>query len=186
MKFEKELRINKKIKAVGEIGLDYSTNASRSAQKELLCALTNVALTVKLPIVIHCRESKFENLECTQDCINILKENLPSDYPLYKHCLINESEVAVWTEHFPNIKFGINALLFSNRSLQKLVASTDIDKLFIETDSPFLAGNFNQNYSLPRHIFDVAAEISRLRKTDICYVTDAINDSTKNFFSLIL
>ena len=184
-KFEEQLKGNEKVKAIGEIGLDFSTNVSKSSQIYVLRKMLHFALTYKLPVVIDCREGKTtEMLSCNRECIRVMREILPPNYPIYKHCLVSEQEAKLWVGAFPSTKFGINGKLFSHTSLQNFVKTANVEDLFTETDAPFLANNFNVKATLPRHVFRVAERISQLKQRPLSEIAPILNSTINKFYKV--
>ena len=106
--------------------------------------MLRLALMYELPVVIHCREGRNpETLSCNRECIRVMREVLPQDYQVYKHCLVSEQEARLCVENVLTTKFGINGLLFQNVSLQNFVKTASVEDPFTETDAPFLAASFN-------------------------------------------
>ena len=150
-----------KVKAIGEIGLDYhwiKDPLQREIQKEYFIRQIEFANHVGLPIVIHNRDS-------IEDCLSILKE-----YPPVKggimHCYSGSVESM---REF--IKLGMYISLggpvtFTNAKTPKEVAcECPIDKLLVETDSPYLTPHpFRGNRNEPKNISYVIQEISRIRE----------------------
>ena len=125
-----------------------------------------------------------ETLSCNRECISIMREILPQDYKVYKHCLVSDQEARLWVENFPTTKFGINGLLFQNVSLQNFVKTASVEDLFTETDAPFLAASFNVKASLPRHVFRVAEKIAQIKQRPLNEIAPTLNSTIQNFYKV--
>ncbi|MDR1941722.1 MAG: TatD family hydrolase [Endomicrobium sp.] len=124
---------NKKTIALGEIGLDYHYDLSpRKIQREIFFKQLDIAVKLDIPIIIHCRSAY-------EDLAEIFKnyQKLPKGVI---HCYAGTPQEA---EFFTGFGFllGIDGpLTYPKSDNARLVAAqTDISKLLIETDCPYLA-----------------------------------------------
>ena len=127
----RKLLDNEKIVAVGEMGLDYFRNISNSdTQKIVFKDQLKLAEETNKPIVFH-------NREADEDIINIL-----SDFPNVigvAHCFSSSYETAIkLIEMGFYISFSGN-LTFKNSHLPEVAKKLPLDRLLVETDSPFLS-----------------------------------------------
>ena len=143
--------------ALGEIGLDYYWHkeaAQHEIQKSWFIKQINLANKYNLPIVVHMRDAAQETLE------------LLKDHPVNKggimHCFSSSSEMAL---EFIKLGFYISLggpVTFKNAKEPKRVAKdVPLEKLLIETDSPFLAphpnrGKQNESSYLPLVLQEIA------------------------------
>ena len=158
---------NKKILAIGEIGLDYHyTKENKDKQKELFITQIKLANKYNLPIVIHSRDA-------VKDTIDILKE--------YKsfgviHCFSESLEIA---KEYINLgyKLGIGGVLtFKNSNLKETIKNISIENIVLETDSPFLSpirGSINE----PKNIKLIAEYLSEVKEISL---NEVANITTKN------
>lgn len=142
-----------KIKAIGEIGLDYHwTTETKAEQQRILSEQTELARELKLPVIIHDREAH-------GDCIRILKEHKVWECGGVFHCYSGSAEMVrtVTEELGMYVSFG-GSLTFKNSVKPRLAAqAVPLDRLLIETDSPYLApvpyrGKRNSSLYLPQII----------------------------------
>ena len=153
-----------KIKAIGEIGLDYYWEKdldNRNKQKEFFVAQLKLADELNLPVSIHARDS-------IEDVYTLLKENFPRKGAIM-HCF--SSSVDMMRKF---VKLGCYISLggpvtFKNAVTPKEVAKeVPIDRLLIETDSPYLAPHpFRGKTNEPALVTYVLAEIARLKEVPI-------------------
>jgi TatD DNase family protein len=146
-------------RAVGEIGLDYHYDfAPRDAQHAVFRAQIALARERRLPIVIHTREAE-------DDTFQILAEERAGDVPVVFHCFTGTTAVArrVLDAGFHLSLAGI--VTFPRAvELKEVAALVPLDRLLIETDSPYLApvphrGKRNE----PAHVAVVAEAVAALR-----------------------
>ncbi|MBU4439178.1 MAG: TatD family hydrolase [Acetobacterium sp.] len=176
----KEWAKKDKVVAIGEIGLDYHYDYSpRDVQQDVLIRQLIIAKEVKLPIVIHNRESM-------EDMVRILKEYFAPEYGGIMHSYSGSVEMA---KVFLEMGFYLSIsgpLTFSNaRKLPEVVAMMPLDRLLVETDSPYLTptphrGKRNE----PAYVRLVAAEIARIRGISLEEVSEITTENAKKVFGI--
>ena len=120
--------------AVGEIGLDYYWDEpDRAIQKKWFVRQLELAREVKLPVVIHSRDA-------AQDTVEIMKAEKAQDIGGVVHCYSYSRELAK-TFLDMGFYFGIGGVVtFNNgRKLKEVVEYLPMDRIVLETDSPYLA-----------------------------------------------
>lgn len=122
-------------KAIGEIGLDYYWDKTYKAeQQEVLLIQLRWAVEHDLPVIIHNRES-------TEDILRILKVAKSENQSLRGvfHCFTGSRETAKQILDM-NFYLGIGGVLtFKNSKLKDTLTSVPLDRLVLETDSPYMA-----------------------------------------------
>jgi len=173
-----EKHINdKKIVAIGEIGLDYYWRKdNKKEQIELFKRQLDIAHKYNKPIVVHSRES-------ISDVYSILKNyDLKGDI----HCFSSSLEMA---NEFIKLGYYIGVggvVTFKNSNkLKEIVKNISIDKILLETDSPYLSpeplrGKKNE----PKNVEWVAKEISRIKMMNLEDVTNVTSNNAKSLFDL--
>lgn len=166
---EDTIKSNKKIVAIGEIGLDYYwVKDNKDKQKDVFRKQLALAEKLNLPVVIHTRDA-------IEDTYQILKE--------YKvkgvmHCFSGSIEMA---KKFIDLGFllGIGGVVtFKNSKLYQVVEQVDLSKIVLETDSPYMApepvrGTTNESSNIP-YIAERVANIKNIS------VEEVMNITTKN------
>lgn len=171
--------------ALGEIGLDYSykNQCDHNVQKAVFRKQLKLALNRKLPLVIHSRDS-------TQDTIDILKELVPRDYLIHRHCFTGGwPEAQEWLGAFPNLCLGITPLICFERTshLAEVGRKIPLDRLLLETDAPYFLPKEetkNLRVSHPGMAIHVAARVSMLQKASIEDVLTAARNNTKRIYGI--
>jgi TatD DNase family protein len=179
-----QLARNPKIVAWGEIGLDYFYDHSpRDVQKEVFRRQMEQARAAKLPIIIHCRPS--QNREnAWDDTIQMLREHwAASGLGGILHCFTGEwkhAQAALDMGFY--ISFAGNVTFPKAENIRAAARQVPLDRMLIETDSPFLAPVPNRGKrNEPAFVVDTAAAIATLgtvSKEDIGAQT------AKNFYTL--
>lgn len=127
-----EMSKNKKIVAIGEIGLDYYWNKeNKDKQKELFIKQIDIANKYNKPIIIHTREA-------VMDTINILKEHPVKNTGIFHCCPLNQELIKEGLKLGFYISFSGN-VTFKNAKSAGCIELVPMDKILIETDSPYLA-----------------------------------------------
>ncbi len=161
---------DKRIVAIGEMGLDFYKADNRQQQIKILLAQLNIACQLNKPVIIHCREAARELKEILTE---FLQQGLGKEgrAPLQgvMHCWGGTPEETQW---FLDLGFYISfsgIVTFKNaRDLQASAKMVPSDRLLIETDCPFLApvpkrGKRNE----PSYVRYVAEFIAQLRQVPL-------------------
>lgn len=147
-----------KIKAIGEIGLDYYwTTDTKSEQQRILCEQVELARELNMPVIIHDREAH-------GDCLRLLRQSKVYECGGVFHCYSGSAEMVreITEDLGMYIAFG-GSLTFKNAVKPREAAkAVPLDKLLIETDSPYLApvpyrGKRNSSIYLP-NVLNVLSE----------------------------
>tara|TARA_Y100001970_G_scaffold205428_1_gene250146 strand:- start:78 stop:836 length:759 start_codon:yes stop_codon:yes gene_type:complete len=169
---------NEKIVAVGEMGLDYFKNISNpDTQKIVFKDQLKLAEETNKPIVFH-------NREADEDIINIL-----SDFPNVMgvaHCFSSSYETAMkLIEMGFYISFSGN-LTFKNSHLPEVAKKLPLEKLLVETDSPFLSpAPFRGKINEPGRARYVAEKLAEIFGSDIDQIASITTANAKKLFNLV-
>ncbi|NQZ58034.1 MAG: TatD family hydrolase [Lentisphaeraceae bacterium] len=133
--FEEAIK-HERVVGVGEIGLDYfyhKEEAQKQHQREIFSRFLQLSAQSGKPAIIHCRDA-FE------DCYAALKDNLNEQQSFIIHCYTGDLE---WAAKFVELGAYISysgILSFKNaNSLKESVQAVPLERMLIETDSPYLA-----------------------------------------------
>lgn len=174
-----ELAKNHKVKAVGEIGLDYYWDKSFvDLQKEVYVKQILLANKLNLPIVIHDREAH-------KDAYDLLLEYNQSSKALF-HCFSGSVEfMRECVKKGWYIALG-GVVTFKNAVKMKDVArEIPLDKLVLETDSPYLTPvPFRDKPNTPAYVRYVAEEIANLRQIPLNELIDITTNNAERFFEI--
>lgn len=171
---------HEKVVAVGETGLDYHYPEPEAAQqKEWFERQLLLAREKKLPVVIHSREA-------AKDTLDIMKAVRAEEIGGVVHCFSYGKEMA---REYLNMDFyfGIGGVItFPNaKKLKEAVAYIPMEKILLETDSPYLApqphrGERNSSLNLPY----VAEEIAQLKGISREEVERITEENARRLFHL--
>ena len=172
---EERLRGATVARAVGEIGLDYHYDLSpRDVQQRVFREQIGLAASLRLPVVIHTREA-------AEDTFRILEEEAAAgEVGGVFHCFTGDRAMARRALD-AGFHISLSGIVTFPRAaeLHEVAKMVPLDRLLIETDSPFLApvphrGTRNE----PAHVVCVAEAVARLRDT----TTDAVGQATRDNF----
>lgn len=170
---------NKKIVAVGEIGLDYYWDKSfNNIQKVVFAKQIRLANKLNLPIVVHDREAH-------KDCFDILKQENNGSKVLF-HCFSGSVEfMRECVKEGWNIALG-GVVTFKNAVKMKEVAQeVPLEKLVLETDSPYLTPvPYRGKENKPAYIRYVAEEIAKLRNMPVEELIDITTTNAEELFNI--
>lgn len=174
---------NPRVIAWGEIGLDYFYDHSpREIQRTVFLEQMELAKSAKLPIIIHCRPS--DNSEnAWDDCLNLISEHwAPSGLGGILHCFTGSADHARRGLDLGfMISFAGNITFPKAQSIRDAAQMIPLDRMLIETDSPYLApiphrGQRNE----PAFVKEVARQIGELRNLS---AKEIGSNTTQNFYS---
>lgn len=172
---------NKKVVAIGEIGLDYFYNFSpKETQKNVLIQQIVLASKLKLPCVFHIREA-------TQDFLDIVKD-LTQKYNFsgYVHSFSGSIEtVKIYLSY--GFYIGINGIItFKNANkMLDVVKFLPLNRILIETDAPYLTPvPYRGKLNRPEYVELVANKIAELKGLSLQDVISATTQNAKTFFNL--
>ncbi len=180
----KTLAQNKKVIAIGECGLEYFshdpekliTDEQKEWQKAGFLAQIELAKAVKLPLIAHCRAESGKS-DAYEDLYSILKSNIQHLSSLVLHCYMGDAEVAKKFLTLPNVFFSFTgnitypikkAVLGTKDDLTETVKLIPLDRIFTETDCPFLTPQSKRGErNEPAYVSEVVTKIAELQgKTD--------------------
>lgn len=176
-----ELSGDKKVLAIGEIGLDYYyDNSPRDVQKEVFKRQIELAARLKKNIVIHSRDA-------AKDTFDILKEaHEKYDFTALIHCF--SQSVDMMREYLKMgdyIALG-GAVTFKNAKTSKEVAkAVDLDRLLLETDCPYMTPvPYRGKRNEPKLVKFTCQYIADLRQMDASELEKITGENTKRFFGI--
>lgn len=162
----KQLAIHKKVKAIGEIGLDYYYDVPKPLQKTVFEAQLILAGELSMPVNIHDREAHGDVLE-------MLKKHRPKGIV---HCFSGSAEMAVEVVRL-GMYIGMGGVVtFKNaRKAVEVIENIPMGSLVLETDCPYLApvpfrGKRNDS-SMIKYVAQRIAEIKNISADEVLKIT---------------
>lgn len=175
----RELSKEKKVVAIGEIGLDYYYDFSpKEVQKKWFAEQIQLAEELDLPYIVHSRDA-------SQDTLEIIKKYTEKSR-FVLHCYSQSAEmVKQYVDIGGYISFA-GPITFKNAlNLQKALQAVPLDRLMIETDSPYLSpvpmrGKRNNPMNV-RYVAEKISELLNIPYANLCQLT---YDNAKRFFAI--
>jgi TatD DNase family protein len=123
-----------KVKAIGEIGLDYHWGVPKEKQLPVFTDQLAIASAARMPVIIHTRDA-------WTDTVEILRTNwIPTGLPCVMHCFTGDSQQArECLDMGFYLAFGGVTTFPKSAAIREAARITPLDRLLIETDSPYLA-----------------------------------------------
>lgn len=167
--------------ALGEMGLDYFHNfADRTRQRKFFIAQLELAVKVKKPVVIHCRDAFDDFMAIVRDFPTV---------PIDIHCFtgsLSEGKRAVEAGYM----LGFTGIATYKRSeeLRELIKWMPAEQMLVETDSPYLTPEpmRKQKVNEPALVVHVAAMIAQVRGTSVQEIDRITTANVERFFGSAL
>ncbi len=174
----KKMAANKKVAAIGEIGLDYFYEGyDKERQQEVFIEQLALATELNLPVIIHSREA-------TQDTLDVIKKHLKTKAVM--HCFSGSVETAQIL-----IKMGImisftGVLTFKNaKKAIEALRAVPLNMLMLETDCPYMAPTpFRGNRCDSSMTWYTAQKIAEIKQTTTDKIVETCNNNAKRFFNI--
>lgn len=175
-----EKHIGRKIWAIGEIGMDcYWSREFVNEQQEVFRIQLEMAARMDLPVIIHSRES-------TELIINILKDCRHLGLRGVFHAFSGSIETFRELQKLGDWYIGIGGVLtYKKASIAETVRSIPLDRILLETDSPYLTpvpfrGKRNESSYVPH----IAARMAELKGEDIDVIAATTTSNAQKLFAI--
>jgi len=167
---------NKKVVAIGEIGLDYHYDKeSKDKQIELFEKQLKLAEKYNKPVIIHSREATLDTIECIKKY----------DVKGVIHCFNGSYETACIYIKL-GFLIGINGVItFKNCNLIETLKKIGLDNVVLETDSPYLTPvPYRGHKNNPSHILDIVSFIASKMDISDSEISIITEDNIKRVFDI--
>lgn len=175
-----ELAGSPKVVAIGEIGLDFHYDFSpRPKQFDAFRAQIDLAGTLRLPIVVHSRESNPEVMQ-------VLKENVKKVHKGVFHCFSGD-EVFAYEVLDAGLFIGVDGPVTykASEKLRRVIAMCPMDRLLLETDCPYLSPlPYRGKRNEPAYLSYVAEEVARVKGVSVEELAAQTSKTAQDFFGL--
>ena len=166
---KKLAKINNKVIAIGEIGLDYYWNKdNKDLQKKAFIYQIKLANELKLPISIHTRDA-------IDDTIEIIRNNKVNLGGVLHCCPFNRELVKQGLNFGYYIAFGGTATFKNSKNADEIIKMVPLDKILIETDSPYLCpeplrGKRNDSSNL-KYVVSKISQVKEISEDEVAKIT---------------
>ena len=189
-KYQALVDSSSKIVAIGEIGLDYyhiqakneaEEKIIKNRQKEIFIKQLEFAKKNKLPVIIHCREAHDDLYEILANFRS--KNDFSADWGVI-HCFSGDIEQA--QKYFDlGLKISFTGLITFISSWDELIRQVPLNKIMIETDSPYLSPvPFRGQRNEPLRVKEVAKRIAEIKELSLMEVESSLWKSSLDFFNI--
>lgn len=180
----------KKIVAIGEIGLDYyhiegdsekKVDEVKKLQQDVFYKQLELAQKVNLPVIIHCREAHDDLFAILKDFYS--RNSFKKEWGVI-HCFSGNLDQAkkYWDL---GLLTSFTGLITFVKQWDSLIEQAPLEKIMIETDSPYLSPTpFRGQRNEPLYVKEVAKRIAEIKKMDISIVKKEIFNTSKKFFNI--
>lgn len=175
----RELAKEEKVVAIGEIGLDKSYDVSMEKQKEVLLRQIKLAKEFNLPIVLHGRD-------CYGEIFDMLRQNKEILSGGTFHCYTGSIELAREIEKLGfYISVGGVSTFANAKNVRQMVAGFNLDRIILETDSPYLAptpvrGKINEPCFIPY----IAQNLAELKDVSVGEIEEKTTQNARRLFGI--
>ena len=170
---------DKKLVAIGEIGLDYYWNKeNKELQKQAFIKQIELANELQLPIVIHSRDASVDTIE-------IIKTHAVHKKGIFHCCQLNQEMVRQALELGYYISFA-GPITFKNaKNAEEVVKMVPMEKILIETDSPYLSPEPHRGKrNDARNVKLVAQKIAEFKELSLEQVAQITYDNASRIFNI--
>ena len=170
---------SKKLVAIGEIGLDYYWNKENSdLQKQAFIKQIELANEMKLPIVIHSRDASV-------DTIDIIRNHRVKKAGIFHCCQLNQELVRQALELGYYISFAGPITFKNSKNAPDVVKMLPLDRILIETDSPYLSPEPNRGKKNDcRNVKYVAQKIANIKEISLEEVAKKTYENAMRIFEI--
>ena len=174
----KNLKENKRIIGIGETGLDFFyDNSDREKQIKSFKIHIEAALKSNIPLIIHSRNAEEKTFE-------ILNEHKDDNLKILMHCFTGSKKFADKLLNLNTYFSASGIITFKNSSdLQNTFSTLPLNRILIETDSPFLAPVPNRGKkNEPSFIDFTAAKLAKIKEMKKSEIIDVTTSNFNNLF----
>ena len=160
----------------------YYDHSPRDVQKEVFIRQMDLAAAAKLPIVIHCRPSEASE-NAWEDCFSLLRENwAPTGLGGILHCFTGTwAQAKIALDMGFMISFAGNITFPKAQQIRDAALEVPLDRILIETDSPFLAPvPYRGKRNEPVYVIETARKLGELREIA---AEEVGRQTTRNFYT---
>ena len=171
-----QLSKHEKVVAIGETGLDYHYNHSqKEIQKKVFLEQLELSQSLKMPIIIHNRNSDNDIIDC------LIQKKISNGVI---HCFASNVEFAKKILN-QGLYISFTGLITFAKDLENVVSNTPIERIMLETDSPYLTPvPFRGKRNDPSMIKYIAEKISQIKNIPIKEVGEITSKTAELFFGI--
>ena len=176
--YRRMCRENKKIKAIGEIGLDYHyEDIPREIQQQAFRAQMALAAELDLPVIVHERDAHADGMA--------IVEEFPTVKGVF-HCYSGSLDMAKWLIQRGWYIGFTGVLTFKNaRKALEVAENIPLDRIVLETDCPYMAPEpFRGKRNHPGYLYRMAERLAQLRGISVEEVQRITMENGKRLYRM--
>lgn len=176
--YKKLCKLNPKIKAIGEIGLDYHyEDVPRDLQQKAFRSQMALAAELNLPAIVHERDAH-------EDGMAIIRE-FPAVTGVF-HCYSGSAEMAKWLVNRGWYIGFTGVLTFKNaRKVIEVAQSIPIDRIVLETDCPYMSPEpFRGKRNDPGKLYRMAEKLAEIRELSVEEIHKITTENGKRLYRI--
>ncbi len=179
IQIEKLAKENAKVLAIGEIGLDYYWNKdNKDLQKYVFLEQIKIANKLNLPIMIHTRDA-------IMDTIEIIKNTEFVKPGIFHCCPLNKELIQAGLNKDFYISFAGPVTFKNSKNAKEIVSMVPLEKILIETDSPYLSPEPNRGKrNDSRNVLFIAKKIAEFKNITVEEIAKITYENTKHVFNI--
>lgn len=174
-----KLAENKKVAGIGETGLDYyfDEHPDKSKQKEVFNAMIDIAISLNKPVIIHSRSASMDVLE------ELSKKYVTGMKGIF-HCFDGSEEVIEWIKDKEfYLSYSGNVTFKSAENIREALRKTPLNKVLIETDSPYLSPvPLRGKPNMPANIVYTAEYSAKIKGMELNEFSNIIEENFTRLF----
>lgn len=174
------LAAHPKVKAVGEIGLDfYRDHSPRTVQRKVFAEQLEMAVRLKKPVVIHTREAFDETVAMVKDYV----PKLPGGV---FHCFPGDVQDAYRVFDLGFLISVGGVITFKNSRMSRVATEVPLEKMMLETDAPYVTPEpFRGKTNYPAYVVYTGRKLAELKKLPFTEVEKMTDRTARKFFQLV-
>lgn len=175
----RSLAARPKVKAIGEIGLDYywKENPPREHQQQVFHKQLELAEELDLPVIVHDRDAH-------KDCLDIVKAH-PNARGVFHCCALSAEDAKVALDRGWMLSFTGNITFANARRAPEVIRCAPMDRIMLETDAPYMAPVPHRGQRCDSSLIPItAATIAQLKGLTVDKVLAITLDNGKRFFDI--
>lgn len=174
------LAAHPKVKAVGEIGLDfYRDHSPRTVQRKVFAEQLEMAVQLKKPVVIHTREAFDETVAMVKD----YAPKLPGGV---FHCFPGDVQDAYRVFDLGFLISVGGVITFKNSLMSRVATEVPLEKMMLETDAPYVTPEpFRGKTNYPAYVIYTGRKLAELKKLPFTEIEKITDRTARKFFQLV-
>ena len=176
----RDLAGHPKVKAIGEVGLDYywvKSPEDRAFSRDFFDAQLSLAEELDLPVIVHDRDAH-------KDCLDIVKAH-PNARGVFHCCALSAEDAKVALDRGWMLSFTGNITFANARRAPEVIRCTPMDRIMLETDAPYMAPVPHRGQRCDSSLIPItAATIAQLKGLTVDKVLAITLDNGKRFFDI--